>query len=187
MTSVIKVDNIQNSSGTSALSIDSSGNVSGVLEDNAAEFDQWYLTASHTTNATITNWARADGAGNATGWTKVGTGMSHSSGVFTFPRTGVYRVHINAQFRDNGDDNVAANIEVTTDNSTYTQVGQALSGNDSSQNSTATLFYFVNVTDTSNVKVRFSADSLASGSFLHGEGSGKIRSNVLFERIAPAQ
>ena len=184
MTSILKVDNIQNSSGTSALSIDSSGNVSGVFEDNAAEFDQWYLNAgSHTGNTTITDWARV----TQTGWSKVGTGMSHSSGVFTFPSTGLYKVSFFAQFRDDQDDNMAADIEVTTDNSTYTVVIQALSGETSGQNSASAVSYFVNVTDTSNVKVKFSADSLDASSYIIGVNSNKIRTNVMFERIAPAQ
>lgn len=184
MTSILKVDNIQNSSGTSALSIDSSGNVSGVLEDNAAEFDQWYLTANHTSgNGVMTSWNRV----SQTGFSKVGTGMSHSSGVFTFPSAGVYKVTIDAMFRDDGDDNLAADIEVTTDNSTYTVVAQALSGETTTQNHASGISYFVNVTDTSNVKVRFAVDSVDASSYIIGAASNKIRTNVMFERIAPAQ
>lgn len=154
------------------------------IDSGVIEADQWYLNAgSHTGNSTITSWARV----TQTGWSKVGTGMSHSSGVFTFPSTGLYKVSLFAQFRDDQDDNMAADIEVTTNNSTYTVVIQALSGETSGQNSASAVSYFVNVTNTSNVKVRFSTDSLDSGSYIIGTSSNKIRTNVMFERIAPAQ
>ena len=157
------------------------GTVSGTSP--LPEVDQWYLTSNHTGNSTITNWARV----TATGWTKIGTGMSHSSGVFTFPKTGVYKVGLHPQFRDDGSDNMAADLEVTTDNSSYTVVAQALAGDDAGRNSGTSISYFLNVTDTSNVKVRFGADSMDSNSYLHPIASGKIRTNVMFERIADAQ
>jgi len=149
------------------------------------EVDQWYLTADHTTDgdSTITSWSRA----TQTGWSKIGTGMSHSSGVFTFPSTGLYKVSIFAAFRDDSDDNMSVNIEVTTDNSTYTVVIQAVAGETSTQNTAAAVSYFLNVTDTSNVKVRFGAESMDASSFLIGASSDKIRTNAMFERIADSQ
>jgi len=47
MTSVLKVDNIQNSSGTSAMSIDSSGNAtfSGDVTFNSSDYDSGWITA----------------------------------------------------------------------------------------------------------------------------------------------
>lgn len=157
------------------------GTVSGASP--VSELDQWYLTGTHTGNATITAWARV----TQTGWSKVGTGMSHSSGVFTFPSTGLYKVSLFAQFRDDGDDNMAADIQVTTNNSTYASVIQALSGETSAQNSASAVSYFVNVTDTSNVKVRFISDSIDASSYIIGWVSDKIRTNVMFERLADAQ
>ena len=52
--------------------------------------DQWRVPATFNVsgNIYITSWERNDSSGFA----KIGTGMSHSSGVFTFPKTGVYRV-----------------------------------------------------------------------------------------------
>ena len=178
-----KIDTMAASKLTGALPAIDGSSLTGI-DSGFTEVDQWYLNAgSHTGNSTITDWARV----TQTGWSKVGTGMSHSSGVFTFPSTGLYKVSLFAQFRDDQDDNMAADIEVTTDNSTYTVVIQALSGETSGQNSASAVSYFVNVTDTSNVKVRFSADSLDSGSYIIGVSSDKIRTNVMFERIAPAQ
>ena len=182
MTSVIKVDNIQNSSGTAALSIDSSGRV----DINASYvFDQWYLNAHHTTDgdSDITAWSQA--SGNITGVGKV-SGMSVSSGIFTFPQTGLYKVTFQFATRSDASDNMDGIIQVTTDNSTYT-TALAVSGGDSGTvNGTATGSIFVNVTDTANVKVKFRATSMDTDSYVIGLSS-IICTNVIFERVAPAQ
>ena len=59
-----------------------------VNEASNYELDNWRLTADFTTNGnTITGWSRNT---DLTGWSKIGTGMTESSGVFSFPRTGLY-------------------------------------------------------------------------------------------------
>ena len=54
--------------------------------------DQWYLTADQASNADITSWSQVSFTGTGT----VGSSMSHSSGVFTFPSTGIYMVTLKA-------------------------------------------------------------------------------------------
>ena len=51
------------------------------------EADLWRLTTSFTGGAApiASNWERSDDAS----FSKIGTGMSQSSGVFTFPSTGI--------------------------------------------------------------------------------------------------
>ena len=67
------------------------------------EADMWRVSAnfansSNGANEVLTsNWERAD-----TDFAKIGTGLSESSGVFTFPSTGVYLVQVNAYFYPNG-------------------------------------------------------------------------------------
>ena len=56
--------------------------------------DQWRLS-DHVTLGTseadvTTNWERND----STGYEKIGTGMSESSGIFTFPQTGIYLIEL---------------------------------------------------------------------------------------------
>ena len=181
MTSVIKVDNIQNSSGTAALSIDSSGRVD---MDASYVFDQWYLNANHTTDgdSDITAWSQVA----FTGLGKI-SGMSHSSGIFTFPQTGLYKVTANFMQRDDGSDNFSPRISVTTDNSTYTDVGILISGSSGDVNSgSVSSSVFVNVTDTTNVKIKFRAASMDANSYVWGS-TAAIYTNVMFERVAPAQ
>ena len=60
------------------------------FKNGVTEIDSWRVTASFTPsdNSDVTsNWERVD-----TNFTKVGTGLSESSGIFTFPQTGIYKI-----------------------------------------------------------------------------------------------
>ena len=147
--------------------------------------DHWYLNADHTT----------DGTSDLTAWTQVTTaftqtaklsGMSHSSGIFTFPQTGLYKVSLVFCCRSDSSDHMTGVISVTTDNSTYNSVVNVIHGDSDTRNGGAFSFGFINVTDTSNVKVKFVAESMNSGSYVLGSAS-EIRTSVMFERIADAQ
>ena len=67
----------------------------GVILHNGIEIasdkmvDQWrYVADESITSGTLTNWERPTESGSGA----LITGMSHSSGIFTFPKTGIYRV-----------------------------------------------------------------------------------------------
>jgi hypothetical protein len=86
--------------------------------------------------------------------------MTESSGVFTFPSTGIYYVTFNASFKLNGDDRIfSAIIESTTNNSSYDYQSEASSF--IQQTSGVTTYQHIytdalfDITDTSNQKVRF--------------------------------
>ena len=146
------------------------------------EFDQLYLTSNKTDNTDITaNLIRNDRTGAAS---QIGTGMSLSSGIFTFPTTGKYLVIVQGIFSTNGADNCEIGTKVTTNNSSYTLVAIASDGNNGSgtKQSSGTSFYFLDVTDTSQVKVKFTVDSLGSGSNVQGNSS-YLKSNFVFIRI----
>ena len=94
----------------------------------------------------------------------LGTGMTESSGIFTFPSTGIYLVTFNASFyRVNaGDRATQVIIQVSTDGgSNYDQVGNTYGGITGEAPSAANFGHvqtqaFVDVTSTANVKVKFS-------------------------------
>ena len=138
------------------------GSVKGITE-----FDHWYLTTSVTSDQTITsNIIRNDRAGVAS---QIGTGMSQSSGIFTFPSTGKYIVLAIISFVINGSDSVVLDTMVTTDNSSYTAHARATDGSGSgTRTGSGSSLAFIDVTDTSQVKVRFDAASIASGSSVIG-------------------
>ena len=129
------------------------------------EADQFRLTANITSDVDpiSSNLERVD---NAT-FSKIGTGMSLSSGTFTFPTSGLYHVMASMQSLQSGSDTITVNIKVTANNSSYDVVAVANNGDGgSSRVNTATTSYFVNVTNTSNIKVRFAISSLSSGTVI---------------------
>ena len=144
-------------------------------------FDQYYLTSSHSSNGDITsNFSRTATAGTAV---PLGSGMTESSGIFSFPNTGIWLVIFGARFSCNGSDNVDMILAVTTNNSSYTNVALATAGlnGSGSKEASATSFYFLDVTDISQVKVKFSASSISSGSAITGTGS--VITHATFVRI----
>ena len=183
MASIIKVNDIQNTSGaniinesSNTITIGASGDTitipSGATITNngtasgfggITEADIWRLTASITTNVDpiSSNLERSD----STGFNYIGTGMSVSSGIWTFPSTGIWRVSCTMRGYVSASDSINLSIDVTNDNgSNYYQPGLAgLGDSGSSRIKTATMTTFVDVTDTSQVKVKFATSSVTSG------------------------
>ena len=60
---------------------DLAANATLATVNGITEVDQWYVTANQTSNGDITSLARASFTNSAS---PLGTGMSQSSGVFTF-------------------------------------------------------------------------------------------------------
>jgi hypothetical protein len=122
------------------------------------EADTWRLTTDFTGNATpiASNWERSDTAGQG----YFGTGMTQSSGIFTFPSTGWWLITFQAGFKLANDTSKynGGYIVGTTNNSTYANLAGADSCIDNSGGTSytatfvATLF---DVTSTTNCKVRF--------------------------------
>jgi hypothetical protein len=121
------------------------------------EADQWRLTTTFAgdANPLSANLERVD----ASGWGKLGTGMTVSSGIWTFPSTGVWLIKFHIiSYYDGQNRYATGQIHVTTDNSTYNSIASSEQGitnagsNLYAHNLTETL---VDVTDASNVKIKF--------------------------------
>ena len=128
--------------------------------------DQWRYTggATFTSEAVVdASLERVDTTGQGT----IGSAMTQSSGIFTFPQTGVYLVNFHCNFyKADGDTRYALNqIRITTNNSSYTSAAQgyqsikAVSSATYGNVLTSTL---VDVTSTSNVKIAFAFASDAA-------------------------
>ena len=153
----LKVDSISGS-GTTAVGQLSFADVGGGIE----ETDQYRLTANITSNTDpiSANLERVDDAS----FGKIGTGMSVSSGIFTFPATGLYQVMFTFRSLASGSDTICGETWVTQNNSSYDLVAQVANGDaGSSRVNTGTSVSFINVTNTTNVKVKFAVSSLSSG------------------------
>ena len=122
-----------------------------------SEVDMWRITANttNTESAYLTaNWERIDVSPEGTS----GTGMSESSGVFTFPSTGYWFVSFQLRGRANSGPAlfIGPEIHATTNNSTYVQLTEANAGNwDNAAEDTIYTSTILNISDTTNRKVKF--------------------------------
>jgi len=118
--------------------------------------DQFRLTSDASTGSLTANLERVDGTNQGT----LGTGMSESSGVFTFPTTGIYLVRFSCiQYKDGDRRDIQINIETTSNNSSYANIGECITHITRSASLTTNIQGMVetilDITDTSNQKVRF--------------------------------
>lgn len=123
------------------------------------EMDMWRVTTNFTNagngvDETITaNWERAD-----VSFEKIGTGLTESSGVFSFASTGKYLISALASYYPAGaNSNIQFYSEITTDNgSSYSTLALALSGAAGADRPENVGFnYICDVTETTNTKIRF--------------------------------
>ena len=155
----------------------------GLNVASAPMVDQWYLTANKTSDGDCTDLAR----NNYTGNTMIGDGMTQSSGVFTFPTTGKYLIFCAGRFSCNSDDNVNCATSVSLNGGTdFTVVAYASDGQNSSggarKDGSNTSLYTLDVTDTSQVKVKFVAGSIGSGSWVQGNDTF-LATSFVFTRL----
>ena len=149
--------------------------------------DQWRLTASKNTSSSISdisaNLEQIDTAGQGT----LGNAMTESSGVFTFPSTGIYLVISNATYK-NVSNNNANYVEVahlvTTDNSNFVTTSHGygyFNSLSATLYNTVTGMDMIDVTNTSNVKIKFAAVSQQNAA-LEG-ASGDTYTSFTFIRL----
>ena len=200
--STLETNLIQPSTGT-ALTIGASGdtitvpsgatfNVAGTLQSGGSAItqgitlaDQWHITASidagdSNTDTVITNWTQDA----YTGYGRIGT-MSESSGIFTFPSTGIYLCELAITFYYG----VAASnynysrLQVTTNNSSYNTIAETTNFTRAAENyiTTSPTSAIIDVTDTANVKVRPVFHVRSSGTDV--EGGSIVRSYFKFIRL----
>jgi hypothetical protein len=181
MSSDLNVDTIKNTSGTAAMSIDSSGIVN---LSNTVMYDTYRLTSDFTSDGTMTAWEKPDDPLCVS----VGDSMSVSSGIFTFPRTGVYRVAFYAMIDNAASDGLTAvELQGTVDNSSYELIVYVREGG-SSDADFGTLYgeAVINISDVSNRKVKLVASSVGTGSHINGH-TDENQTYISFQYLAPAQ
>ena len=90
---------------------------------------QWRVTTSFsfsTEQDISSNWEKSD----STGYSSIGSDLTESSGIFTFPSTGFYLIVATFNFRRaTGERAIGGNIKVTTNNSSYSIVSSAETNN----------------------------------------------------------
>ena len=132
-----------------------------------------------TTNAVPTNWEVADDTGTGT----LGSAVTHSSGIFSFPTTGHWLILFYAMtYYSSEAPNPYVNLEVTIDNSDYGTVARcadavgSVSGDAFGGSSTSFLF---DVTNTTNCKVRFTFISSATAAWSGNTGQNHTHATFI--------
>ena len=178
MTAILKVDTIQDTAGNNiinenanTITIGKAGdttNIVGTLQNDGAALisgitvaNTFRMTSDLSVNSSSlstisSNLEVADTSGQGS----IGSAITESSGIYSFPSTGIYLVEGVFQcVRNGGSQWIQTTLDVTTNNSSYTKVADAegsishvASANTSQSIRNSSL---VDVTDTSNVKVRF--------------------------------
>ena len=165
------------------IQLNSSGNIPTNLLNPVA--DQLRLTtdtAITTSEADITSWTRINSTGQGTTTSQV----SESSGIFTFPTTGLYLVMFHASIgRVNA--NVSAidiRLRSSTDNfANNTLIIESNAGiTGSTPSELAPLITFINVSNTATDKIKVTAQANVDGSQLRGS-SGTNKTYMTFLRI----
>ena len=174
------------SGNTRVLTLPDTGNITVPDTNGITVADNWYVNSqlqpSSGTNTITANWER----GTSAQFGSIGSAMTQSSGIFTFPSTGIYYCSIGGSFYrgSNGWDYVGFTIQTTSDNgsSYYTaaSVYNALPSQGGSTFSSMTTYFIFDCTDTSTHKVRFQTEADASGTTIV-DVAGR-RFNVIFIR-----
>jgi len=132
------------------------------------EIDQWHITAdlSGVTAGTFTtNWTRT-----STLFSNKGTGLSQSSGIFSFPSTGYYRIIYSSYIVVTGGAAAFAGIIIkyTTDNFSSVDLHLNVGYNNAYSSSTyanVTLDSIVTISDTTNQKIKFNYESQSAATY----------------------
>ena len=173
MSSILKVDQLQDSGGNEIITSNGSGTITvnnQTFKNGINMTDQWRLTAdiANTDGVITSNLERVDDAD----FGKIGTGMTESSGIFSFPSTGLYLIHATMESVSQTD-GVVLNLQVTNDNSSYLTEGTITQGDGDSHATnfaSGSKIIFFNVTDISTHKARFNIGS-ATASTVRGNSS----------------
>ena len=149
---------------------------------------QWRLTTSFTGDAApiASNWEQNDGSDPAVSYH--GSQMTESSGVFTFPSTGIYYVELLVGYYINGDSGYNHSyIKAATNGSTFntmTEMTTFITGNSSANTwASTTGSIIIDVRSTSEDVVRFDIDVDSAGTTIVGNSTRDITA-ARFIRLA---
>jgi len=131
------------------------------------------LTTDLSTEGFVTaNWEVSDGDG----YGALGSPPTESSGVWTFPSTGIWYVSFSGCFKcSSGTEYGVAAIYVTTNNSAYDLASNVQDRiEDNSEQNAGTASIQLDVTNTSNVKVKFNWTGAGSNLTLQGASTQNL-------------
>ena len=161
------------------------GNVSGVGE--ITHIDQWRLTSSFTgdVDPITSNLERVDTDDSAL----VGSAMTQSSGIFTFPVTGIWQISMFSYHQssaNNNDAKIIAVIHGTTDGTNFsylTEGGCNTHGTGGAARAFNNLSHILDVQNVSTHKVKFSIDAYDNANTTTYGGTAETYTGFTFVRL----
>ena len=160
------------------------GSVKGITD-----IDAWAVSANYDassgSNIISSNWYQFSTA-SGVNFPKLGSSMSHSSGVFTFPSTGLWTVDFILGGYNNSNNSgsyFGVLLRYSTDSgSSYDTRYSAYSNNSGNSDHTqVTVRGYLDVEDTSTARVKFHTN-IAAEKNIFGNGS-ELRTGAIFTRI----
>jgi len=155
------------------------------LKTGITEADQWRVSANFTGDAdpVTSNWERAD----TDGYGRIGTGMSESSGVFTFPSTGIWKIEFFISVSHNSagaSQFVNVVIQTATDGSSFDSASESYANipNSNFYDGSGSISFIFDCTNTSTHKVRFNVTTQNSSTVTMGD-SNNNRTSATFIRL----
>tara|TARA_B100001093_G_scaffold407585_1_gene396244 strand:- start:284 stop:778 length:495 start_codon:yes stop_codon:yes gene_type:complete len=152
-----------------AIDFSNSTSISGLVADC------WRLSttlSNNGDNGITANWERND-----TEFSVIGTGLSQSSGEFTFPSTGMYLISYRGTGTGNSDRYIGIHFLLSTNGgSSFTYRGESYGSAYNGGGTTYTSFSFDTIVDVSNIsnyKFYWKASSIGTCNFL-GNSNAQI-------------
>ena len=151
--------------------------------------DQWMLTSSFSPGGAVSIVTSGWGRVSRAGYGSLGSAMTESSGVFTYPQTGIYFVEYTAQLISTSAQRyLGQRIQTTHNNSSYSHATDVLTHigitNSFGAYAQATSSVIQDVQDVTQDKVRFCVSAITpSDTTLQGDGSGRAATHVTFIRL----
>ena len=151
--------------------------------------DQWMLTSNFSPGGAVSIVTSGWGRVSRTGYGSLGGAMTQSSGVFTYPQTGIYFVEYTAQLISTSAQRyLGQRIQTTHNNSSYSHATDVLTHigitNSYGAYAQATSSVIQDVQDVTQDKVRFCVSAITtSATTLQGDGSGRAATHVTFIRL----
>ena len=186
VTGIATATNVSVASSVTASTFHGSGaNLTGISA-GLPMLDVWTVTSDvsiTSSSSFITSWSRANSY-QAT----IGSAMTESSGVFTFPSTGIYEVMFSPQFNESDS---SSNRYVTTQiykvisgsSSLFAESVSHISGLSGNTYARPIAHAYFDVTDVSTHKMQFKALSINGTIILSGHSSSFLYTTLTFKKL----
>jgi hypothetical protein len=135
-------------------------NLTSGFANGITEADAWRITTNTVFSGAgasdvTANWERAD----TSGFDKIGTGLSESSGIFSFPSTGYYYInYFSSMTATSATTYMAIQLMTTPNNSSYSTASSNYGNVIASGQTNNSASFILKVTDITNIKFKFQSE-----------------------------